>query len=354
MASHGFTYVPSKDLNPNVRRRAQQIQNMTFAEVKEHVRSLQRDVNSAFTKFQRLCTYDEMIASGLYWRDFAQKKRIQGPSIKSISSLNLYRCTKELEHMPPCFIPFLKRLESFPWVLKHNTKPDHIDNIKKERLLLGLTEIHRRGLGNKYKGGTDKGGADDRNIHNEDFVFFRLSFGLEPSHSRFGSECLIFEPTQLFKIGWVSMFDMLSPDSTDNMAVLHSLNFTKDTIGPQKKSIRQLPLRCISSPPLQINSKFPRQCNSLTSQPRVLHRAEIVFFGPDIRLGVACSALTELFLIGGPELVEQVMQVDDPVLARIISNLFWIEAKIPRFFGYAPSELLAAHSNVKYTKSTFE
>lgn len=354
MASHGYTYVPSKDLNPNVARRAREIQNMSLAQLKEHMRTLQDDVNAAFTKFQRLCTYDEMIAEGRYWQDFARRKRIEGPTILKISSLNLYRCTREVESMSPKFLPLLKRIETFKWVLKHNTKSDHIATIKQDRLIMSLTEIHRRGLGTQLKGGTVKGSWDDKNIHNEDFVFFRLAFGTEPAHSRFGSECLIFKPDQLFKIGWVSLFDMLSPDSTDNMAVLHELNFTKDTVGPQKKNPFALPLRTINSPEMEINVKFPKSAKGMQGRPRTLHRAEIVFFGRDIRLGVACSVMQELLLIGGEGLLNQVMSVDDAVLARIISNLFWIEAKIPRFFQFSPQEFLAAHSGVEYTKNTFQ
>lgn len=352
MASHGYTYVPSKDVSPNVRLRDQQIRAMDMNQLRAYVSAMHADVNATYTKFQRLCTYNEMIEQGQYWVDFRKRKQ-DATSIRKISNLNLYRCTRELEGMPPKFFPLLERLEKLPWMLKHNTKPTHIKTIKSDHIILSLTEIHRRGLGDTLKGGTEKGSWDDKNIHNEDFVFFRLACGLGPAHSRFGPECLIFVPDQLFKIGWISLFDMLKPDSTDRMAVLHELDFSSKSTAPLKKNPFVAPLRSISSDDMQIHTKYPKK-GGMLQRPRTLHRAEIVFYGPDIRRGIACSVLFELMQIGGPDMLSLALKAEDEVLARIVSNLFWIEAKVPRFFQFEEHQLLAAHSNVPYTKSTFE
>ncbi len=391
MASHGYTYVPSKDLNPNVRVRDEQIRQMSFAEVKEYVRALHEEMNVTAAKFQRLCTYNEMIQSGLYWQDFVGRKRMQAASIRKISNVNLCRCAREVEGIHLKFKHLIDRLESFDWVLKHNTKPKHINTILTDRIILSLTEIQRLGLGDKLKGGTEKGGRDHTNIHNEDFVFFRLAFGDGPAHSRFGSECLVFTANQLFKTGWISLFDMLKPDSTDRIAVLHSLDFTQNKVAPQKKNPFAVPVRSVHSdqmdlymryqkapaaevgapvrrPPLSGLQKLrgggmQRQSGRMPAmsggvpqvETRTLHRAEIVFFGPDIRRGIAYSVVTELNLIGGAGMLERAMAAEDPVLAQIVSNLFWIEAKIPRFFQFSEEgELLARHSGVVYTKNTFE
>jgi hypothetical protein len=416
MASHGYTYVPSKDLSPNVRIRDEQIRAKDFDELKAYMRAMHEEMNATAAKFQRLCTYNEMIQSGLYWKDFAKHKGMQAATIGKISNVNLGRCAREVECISPKFLPLIEKLEKFDWVLKHNTKPDHIETILKDRTILSLTEIHRRGLGGKLKGGTEHEGRDHIYIHNEDFVFFRLAFGNQPAHSRFGSECLVFKADQLFRTGWITLYDMLKPDSTDRIARLDSLNFEKDKMLPQKKNPFGQPLRSISSDPVGITMRYqksadkgepkelpakaspsssslqklpaskmplssgclptmgrgmspmlpmssgmPRSVGAMGSmggmtqmETRTLHRAEIVFYGRDIRRGIAFSMVSELNLMGGASLLERVMAAEDAVLAQIVANLFWFEAKMPRVFQFSGSELLAHHSSVPYTKSTFE
>ena len=415
MASHGYTYVPSKDVSPNVRMRDEQIRGMDFGELKAYMRAMHEEMNATAAKFQRLCTYNEMIQSGLYWKEFAEHKGMQAATIRKISNVNLGRCAREMECINPKFLPLIEKLEKFDWVLKHNTKPDHIATIIKDRLILSLTEIHRRGLDGKLKGGTEHEGRDHKNIHNEDFVFFRLAFGTQPAHSRFGSECLVFKADQLFRTGWISLYDMLKPDSTDRIARLDSLNFEKDKMLPQKKTPFGQPLRSISSDETHITMRYQKSAekgepkelpvkaspsSSLQkmqaakmsqlsgrlpamgrgmspmlpmsggmsrsfgpmgsmggmpqTEPRTLHRAEIVFYGRDIRRGIAFSVVSELNLMGGASLLEKVMAAEDAVLAQIVANLFWFEAKMPRVFQFSDTELLAHHSDVQYTRSTFE
>jgi hypothetical protein len=354
MASHSYTYVPSRDPNrEHIERRADEIQTMSFSDVKAHVRRLNEEVNACFTKFQKLLsapTYDEMMERGAYWRDFAEfakQNNLNANTIREISSLNLFRLTKELEGMHPRYLPLLQRIENFPWTMKHNTKPTYIKIIEKDRLLMSLTEIHRRGLGDQLKGGTTHEGLDDKMIHNEDFVFFRLSCGTEPAHSRFGSECLVFKPDQLFQLGWVSLHDMLSPASTDRMCKLPVFKSIEE-VGKDKSALSPA-VRTLTAPPMGLQYSYPE-----TGETRLLHRAQIVFFGPDIRRGIACSVVNELLLMGGTKMLDLAMKYiggeHEGVLLNLINNLFWIECKIPRFFLFAPHELLKLHHDVAYTK----
>ncbi len=237
MASHCYTYVPSKDPNrQHIRDRALQISGMDRDAAINHLRGLNVEVSSLFTRWQELIsepTYLKMMEKGAYWKDFAaiaKQNKMDASTIQNVSSLNLYRLTMELGGMPPRYSQLMHRLENFPWTIKHNTKKDYIEYVKKNRLLMSLTEIHRRGLGGSLKGGTDHEGMDDKMIHNEDFVFFRLSCGTAPAHSRFGPECLVFKPDQLFRLGWVSMHDMLSPVSTDRHCKLDSFK-TLEEVG---------------------------------------------------------------------------------------------------------------------------
>ncbi len=353
MASHAYTYVRSKDVNvEHIDKRWNQISQMSKAEAIQHILRLNQQVSARFSRFHELLaqpTYDEMMERGAYWRDF-QSAQKNADSIKNVSSLNLYRVVTALKHVNPKYVPLMTRLEEFPWTLKHNTKPTYIATIKRDRLLMSLTEIHRRGLGDTLKGGTDHEGLDDKMIHNEDFVFFRLSCGTDPAHSRFGSECLVFKPDQLFRLGWVSLHDMLSPASTDRMCRINEFQ-TLEQI--EKPSPFGKPVRTMTAPPGGIQYNYPQ---NRKAKPVILRRAQIVFFGPDIRRGIAMSVVNELFQMGGEEMLDLAMKYvgeqHTMVLLNLINNLFWLEAKIPRFFLFAPNELLMAHSNVPYTKGS--
>jgi hypothetical protein len=356
MASHCYTYVPSKDPNRrHIEKCARQISGMSLDEAKNHLRGLNTQVSACFTTFQELIsvpTYIEMMAKGAYWKNFAASSKKNASSIRAVSYLNLYRLAQGLRCINPRFFALIQRIESFPWTLKHNTKSTHIAKIKKERRLMSLTEIHRQGLGDKLTGGTDHEGMDDKMIHNEDFVFFRLSCGTAPADSRFGTECLVFKPDQLFRLGWVSMHDMLSPSSTDRHCKLAKFE-SLDKVGANKSPFAKV-VRTVSPTPTGIIYGYPE--NRKTPR-RELHRVEIVFFGPDICRGIAYSVVNELYQMGGVEMLEMAMKYigpeHDAILFNLINNLFWIEAKIPRFFLFAPHELLASHSDVEYIKNTF-
>ena len=57
MASHGYTYVPSKDVSPNVRMRDEQIRGMDFGELKAYMRAMHEEMNATAAKFQRLVAF---------------------------------------------------------------------------------------------------------------------------------------------------------------------------------------------------------------------------------------------------------------------------------------------------------
>jgi hypothetical protein len=358
MPNWSYTYVPSEDPNAlHIQQRRAQLGTMNREQSIAYLRQMAVEVDEVMHRFRRLLAppvYRDMLANGEYWKSFRQQSRNDVSTIQKLSSLNLLRLVNELRRVNMNLVmPLLQRLENLPYTLKHNTKKPYVENITKTRTILSLTEIHRRGLGDTLKGGTDHEGADQVNIHNEDFVFFRLALGYFPAHSRFGTECFVFKPDQLFKFGWVSLHDMLSPASTERYACFPNISKIQD-IGNVKPSPFNMPARTLANEPQGMCYSYP-----LNGRKTVrLHRAQVVFYGDDIRRGIACAVVNELNLMFGVKGLQMALDVcgpgeaNDKLLLNLIGNLFFLEAKVPTKFQFAPHELLAFHTDVAYDKSS--
>ena len=338
--------MPDYAFPPHARRRWQTIKDMTLGQAKGHLLGLKAELDQTLTKevFHQLTvqsTYRNMLAEGRVWQHRRQR------DIRGLSKANLQALRRALAPLTRKEGVIVEALKGLDYTLTHNTKLDHKGTLFEERKILSKTEIEA--LGRDQKGGTKNEMGDKDYLHNEDFVFFCLTCGIKPAMSRFGRLCIVFSADRLFEEGWVSLHDMLSPTHSRSMAFF-----------PKIERLREIK-RLAFSEPLRVTIPAPHKQSTLirhtyieSGQVRVFCRTQEVFFGPDIREGIALSVVQELRLMGdGMVDLAYGAQGDQQALANLVFNLFRPEAKIPREFKFGRKDFKMAFKTKEYDAKKF-
>jgi len=342
-----------RGVRDQVARAIQNTETLTRKQMKEMFISDSRRIGESMYRLEAerrfagltAAVYDDMFQHGSVWKNV--------PPMPKLSVCNLSELTKTLQ--PELFSPGERKIYSLllelPYTLIHNTKVEYLAGILKTKKIRSKTQIALDGDSGVLKGGTNTS-LDDKYIHNEDFVFFRLGVGDGYASSNFGPVCLIFKPDSMFERGWVSLNDMLNPATSDSMACFPgpigqmSLEDRLTTPLGDSRSPFAKPLRAMTSDGaagVSISRTY-FATGKPVSQP--IHRAQEVFFASHIRPGIALCVMRELRLMG-PLVMQAAIHALIPSSAEttrklscLVFNLFRPEVKIPREFVFQDSDLI--------------
>lgn len=281
-----------------------QIENMTDALYHENDKSI-----VASQRFQRAHTVYKELSQGTYWRE-AEKTMGMEMNLESFTRLskeNLTGIQTELGNLTPEEKAFYYHLMGQSTEITHYTNATDI--ITDSGVILSNTLLHKiLGKGNF----TDNSDEDIAKLANGGNVFFR--YELKHNHkmsSRFGEEHLIMksETTPIFETGWVSLYDMLVPDSASIVRTISDEgNILRAQVGTYTHG--------------KITYKYGEK----------EHEFDVtgtVFYGPDIRKGIALTMIRELRRIGGPFQEKSLKDLSPEAMNILMAKLFRIEAKIP-------------------------
>lgn len=189
------------------------------------------------------------------------------------------------------------------------------------------------------------------NLGNHGFVFFRVDVGRDPVVTRYGDTHIVDDLTVIETDGWISLFDQLKPlssttmqryyDHEGNLIRYASMKGTNDSIHVYEygKLLAKPNNKC-----KQATSFARSQCNAFDgdvwpSMNRKCKFTDFVFYGPQIRLGIALSLIYELRMFIQCGYYRNVMEqfralaasdVDRiAFLSRLVSQTFRPEGKYP-------------------------
>jgi ankyrin repeat protein len=256
------------------------------------------------------------------------KQNLNLQKFKEHSLKNVRRLQSELGELTADEKKFYGTLLKQDYQLCHYTNA--FNAIRKSHTILSSKQLHDKKV--YYK---DSSGSDILPLKNDDFVFFRMEIEHDPHFkSRFGNEQLIFndEDTQFHQQGWVSLYDMLKPQSASNARQLKYI----DSSGNEK-----IARYCDSPFANYTNGKLTYYYNS-DKKTADFDVIGTTFYGPDIRRGIALAAIRELRLIGGEYQSTCLAGLETSRLEDTLSNLFRLEAKIASIVDIA-------HVPVQYT-----
>lgn len=190
-----------------------------------------------------------------------------------------------------------------------------------------------------------------KNLGNHGFVFFRVDVGRDPVATRYGDTQIVDDLTVIETDGWISLFDQLKPlssttmqryyDHEGNLIRRASMMGTNDSIHVYEYG------KLLAKP----NNKR-KQATSFAQSQRTAFPGEVwpsmnrecpftdfVFYGPQIRLGIALSLIYEVRMFIQCGYYRHVMEQFRAVaasdvdriafLSRLLSQTFRPEGKYP-------------------------
>jgi hypothetical protein len=230
---------------------------------------------------------------------------------------------------------FEKFMRSVPFKVQHATKSRDVI-LKSGKLLSdrGLTDVGIKTNSNTFE-------VDRRYFANDDFVFFLLS--PDPGPSGYGPDEFIYDPEKigLYEFGWISLCDFLGPAARVGPILgkraLRSPTAVRYLYELKKAQLIKLGLPW--SPDRDYIFTVPDK-GDVVNTATILYRGgtfrydwrllEDVFYGGHIVDGIVYSTILELRRIGGSYRAKALKCRSVAELARILGNLFFIEAKLPR------------------------
>lgn len=202
---------------------------------------------------------------------------------------------------------FMRALSQQTVELAHYTNA--AGEIFESGLMLSNTSLKKM-FGDGYF--TDNSAGDIAALANGENVFFRYELTHQTANvSRFGDEQIILnaEVTPLFQTGWISLYEMLKPSEISIVKELvDSGEILRSSEGPYEKG------------------KFPFKYGSETYDFDIFGT---VFYGPDIKRGIALAAIRELRCIGGEYQQAKLGKLTKEELNATLLQLFRVEAKVP-------------------------
>ena len=245
-------------------------------------------------RWREALAYKRM-AKGEFWiiddkQDPAFLKKLSTNNLKSLH--NYFKETP----LQPEEENFLKAFYSAPVSLTHYTSELRLEKIMEAGYLFSSEALYHRG-----KKHLSSYGQQDMEIANQDFTFFRYELGnSEICKSRFGSHWLSLDgsDSSFSSVGWVSLFDQVYPFESGRVSSLrermnHILHYEQ------------------------------------TNKHRSFKNEELVFYGNDIKQGIGLSLVKEMRYLGNEYAHKRLLKLDTKSLAKTLSDVFRVEAKIP-------------------------
>lgn len=246
-----------------------------------------------------------LLDHGVYWHQSNNggQTKINHAQFRMLSKANVSRLRKALSSLDDKEICLVDKMLQASVEITHYTHK--ASDILHSRFIYSLHYMLR----NSYKNGDNHSYVDVASLSNHGNVFFRYELIHQyDKPSRFGSGQFIFgaDSTALFQRGWVSLFEMLNPFSSS----------VASQVCHRGKVARQ-----------KINYKtfyYP-----FSRARHALDLYQTLFYGPDIKIGLALCVLRELRRIGGSFRDEMLADTSLSSMSKLLSMLFRVEAKIP-------------------------
>ena len=283
---------------------------------KQYLLKLKQEEALTIQRWVRAHRAYDALQAGPLWAKADQIKRVLPTrklnlnQFQVLSRTNLSHLQQALGTLSQAEINFMRVLMGQSAELTHYT--DRFDEIHRSGYLFSTTKFktiaNRSGLFF-----STNSGYDIANLANGDFVFFRYELEHQSQFtSRFGEEHIIVnaDSTTLFQNGWISMYEMLQPQL---IKVVKSLE-------NQGLVLRKMHSGYNSSGTIQYE---------YAGKVYDFDIYGTLFYGPDIRRGIALTAIRELRRIGGDYQTKHLSELNLPQLNQLLSQLFRIEAKIP-------------------------
>ncbi|WNG37425.1 hypothetical protein F0U61_29880 [Archangium violaceum] len=281
--------------------------------------------------------------------------------------------------------PLFEALLNLPYRLKHATNAWYC--ILNDGRLDSYDEIKRRYPNWQSEFSTN---GNIEALGNGGFVFFRLDVGDGAIDTRYGATLVTYDLDLLTRDGWVSMYDQLKPLSSDTMKYLYdhrgqlirlaSMTGTNKTMLKYvygKAGIRNVPVKSkkenAKPRTRRAQAKEFEEDERYESLEREVPFLDFVFYGREIRLGIALSVLWELRqlrlcgyrrhviktftdLSDTPGLAGQ-LSAREQFLARLLSRLFRPEGKHPvalRLTRHRPASVGTPEGDGRYNADSTE
>ncbi|MEM9458911.1 MAG: hypothetical protein AAGF11_32330 [Myxococcota bacterium] len=267
-------------------------------------------------------------------------------------------------------------LIDLPYTIKHATNNWYC--IANDGRLDSLKEFSHRNPEWKSEFSTT---GNVKKLGNHGFVFFRLDVGHDPIDTRYGATLLSADLSLVERDGWISLFDQLKPLSSSSMKRYYDHNgalvrmaSTEGTnnhvqvyeygyapprevrVRSGKRQREAQPKRKTNAELRQAQSFSATECKNFNGRryPKLQRKVnfwEFVFYGPQIRLGLALSLILELRYLHHCGYRKHVLETFETItdtklrtlfLRQLISQTFRPEAKYPvslRFTEHPLGEL---------------
>lgn len=270
-----------------------------------------------------------LLKGGTVWK---RSGLMQGDSnsiaqFQSISTANIRRLTRDLGQLAPEELLFVQAFVEAPSQITHYTNSDA--EILRSGVIYSYVNLDRLKGDSFVSSHSELGDISQLGNHNN--VFFRYELIHDRSkRSRFGETQFIFDAnsTSLYLSGWVSVHDMLQ---TSIKPILY-----------KGKVIRTSQYDCYS--------EVLKMRYSNTNIQSSLPTKDQVFYGADIKCGLALMIVRELRMIGGDYYADKIADISLQGMNTLLSELFRVEAKIPgavyltnvSFEYFAPHQMKSA------------
>ncbi|MEH2452877.1 eCIS core domain-containing protein [Nostoc sp.] len=320
---------------------------------REKAEARREEVNNAY----------ELIKTGELWIE-EHKLRVQEdyypfedvPSIEKLSDYNIKQLTKKIGKIEEDEKTFIERIKSLPFRIVHDT--DHYEKIKESGRILSKVGVANLPYEEK-KHNTPQ--LNEKHLANHDFVFFRFTPDIKPTDSRFGNTSMVFKPEEksLYKEGWVSLHDMLSPIPEDENSRMRALKHDGKSFGvgeeyrtsmdadTETKESKEREDAAWDGGKVDMSKwrNQPELADKIKHEYKKIDQVQTedvineVFYAKDILDGVALSVLRECRRMGN-QFRDMSMEksAEKGFLEDLIAHLYRVEAKLPASVPYNGEE----------------
>lgn len=283
------------------------------------------------------------------------KPSIHQNTIEMVSKNNIAWLLSELKPFKKEEKAFITSIMTLPFTIKHATQNWY--RIANDGRLESTYEFKKRNQGWNSEFSTP---GNLKKLGNKGFVFFRVDVGLEEIETRYGDTQVMADLNLIEQQGWISLFDQLNPLSSDSMKRFydHQGNLLRTTeVGGTNNIYHSykygmIPANSRGKKAISFSKTQIKTFTTKNREPKIFHDlnkkedfSKYVFYGRQIRMGIALSVLHELRFFKQSGYYQYIMKQfhlmnnDRPnqcilssreiFLKNFISSLFRPEGKLP-------------------------
>lgn len=282
------------------------------------------------------------LSKGTQWAKEELKNRVEATSktpdsalIPALSARNLAMLKKEMQpilHQDSGMQALYERLMEVPYTISHATSA--FNAIRNSGMLSSLDNLGLWGNAQNASGMSSENNLSYK--EDGDFAFFRFGVGSEPMQTRYGPTTIVANADLLQeKSGWVSLHDQLVPLDRPAMREL------KDKRGTTVRTSAHDEEHTSTGKQTRWHNHYPN-----TGQKHEINFLDEVFYGKDIKAGIALSMLREIDRIGGQFKQDALHTKGTADLGKLLISLYRVEAKLPSSFKLHEAKDTVVHNAV--------